>query len=276
MSDVQVGRRPTSAGPSDAVAPPARAAQVRLAVVIGLASAASAVLVFPYVLQLTPRLGQHARAPLWVLALAQGAQSGLLAFVLGWIGLVLGASVGLDAPILRAWVYRRPRREAEVRLLPRSASLGLATGIGLAAMDWLVFWPRLSAGFRAQALGPSLWSGALASFYGGIAEEVLTRLFLTTLAVWMLFKVFRRLDAWVFVAGIAVGALAFAAGHLPTAAMIAPLTALVVTRTLVLNAAGGIVFGGLYWRRGLEQAMIAHFCCDLVLHVVAPALALAR
>jgi hypothetical protein len=40
----------------------------------------------------------------------------------------------------------------------------------------------------------------------------------------------------------------------------------VIVRTIVLNALLGIPFGWLYWRWGLEYAMLAHFCADLVLH----------
>jgi membrane protease YdiL (CAAX protease family) len=46
----------------------------------------------------------------------------------------------------------------------------------------------------------------------------------------------------------------------------------VVGRTILVNAAAGLVFGWLYWRRGLEVAMLAHFSADLVLHVAAPLL----
>jgi membrane protease YdiL (CAAX protease family) len=36
----------------------------------------------------------------------------------------------------------------------------------------------------------------------------------------------------------------------------------------VLNSLAGLVFGWLYWRRGLKAAMVAHFSADLVLHVL--------
>jgi hypothetical protein len=36
----------------------------------------------------------------------------------------------------------------------------------------------------------------------------------------------------------------------------------------VLNGIGGIVFGWLYWRNGLESAMTAHFSADIVVHVM--------
>ena len=67
-------------------------------------------------------------------------------------------------------------------------------------------------------------------------------------------------------------ALLFGAGHLPTTATLMPLTPLVITRALLLNGLGGIVFGWLYWKRGLLAAMLAHFSADIVLHVIAPAL----
>jgi membrane protease YdiL (CAAX protease family) len=50
--------------------------------------------------------------------------------------------------------------------------------------------------------------------------------------------------------------------------MVIPLTPLVITRTIILNALVGVVCGWLYWKRGLESAMLAHFSADLVLHVL--------
>jgi hypothetical protein len=41
----------------------------------------------------------------------------------------------------------------------------------------------------------------------------------------------------------------FGLGHLPTAALIVPLTTLVVIRIVLLNALGGIIFGWLYQTR---------------------------
>jgi membrane protease YdiL (CAAX protease family) len=45
-----------------------------------------------------------------------------------------------------------------------------------------------------------------------------------------------------------------------------------VTRILVLNGVAGTLFGYLYWRKGLEAAMIAHGAADLTLHVGGAAL----
>ena len=68
---------------------------------------------------------------------------------------------------------------------------------------------------------------------------------------------------------IVLVAVAFGLAHLPaTAAVGLELNALVVSRAIVLNGLGGIVFGWLYWRRGLESAMVSHFTTDVVLHVI--------
>jgi membrane protease YdiL (CAAX protease family) len=77
----------------------------------------------------------------------------------------------------------------------------------------------------------------------------------------------RPLVVW---AAIAITALLFGAGHLPTAAALLPLSPLVIARALLFNGLGGMVFGWLYWKRSLVAAMIAHFSADIVLHVLVP------
>ena len=49
-----------------------------------------------------------------------------------------------------------------------------------------------------------------------------------------------------------------ATGHLPAIAALTPLTPIVILRTVGLNALLGLAFGWLFWRRGLEHAMVAH------------------
>ena len=65
-----------------------------------------------------------------------------------------------------------------------------------------------------------------------------------------------------------LAAVLFGLGHLPTTALLVPLTPLVILRAIVLNGVAGIAFGYLYFTRGLESAMISHFSADLVLHVL--------
>ncbi len=70
---------------------------------------------------------------------------------------------------------------------------------------------------------------------------------------------------------IVLAAVAFGLGHLPaTAALGIPLNGLVITRAIVLNGVGGLLFGWLYARRGLESAVVAHYSADIMLLVVLP------
>jgi len=241
---------------------------VRIALALGVASAASVALLYPYLLVLIPKLGKTA-IPLWALVPIQAVQGGLQLFALGWVGLRVGAPLGLDAPLLRAWLDDPASRPASTRF-GRVALLGLAVGALLVALDRWLFLPAQPEAIRALGAAIARWKGLLASFYGGIGEEVITRQFLMSLVAWVLVKLARRRAPAVYVAAAVIAALAFAAAHLPAAAQLAPLDRAVVARVIVLNGVAGIAFGLLFWRRGLEHAMVAHFCADLVLHVVAP------
>jgi len=68
-----------------------------------------------------------------------------------------------------------------------------------------------------------------------------------------------------------VVALVFGAAHLATASAIGwPMSALVLTRTFVLNGLGGLAFGWLFWTYGLESAMLAHLFTDVALYTLLP------
>lgn len=70
-----------------------------------------------------------------------------------------------------------------------------------------------------------------------------------------------------FWTAIILVAVLFGLGHLPTTSAMAPLTQMLVVRAVVLNAIAGIVFGYLYWKRGLEAAMLAHMSAHLVMQI---------
>ncbi len=110
--------------------------------------------------------------------------------------------------------------------------------------------------------------GLLASFEGGITEELLLRLFVMSAMAWLLIRIWRQRPPAVFWAANLVAAVLFGLGHLPATAALVPLTPMIVTRAIVLNGLFGVVAGWLYWRRGLESAMVAHFAGDIVLHAI--------
>jgi membrane protease YdiL (CAAX protease family) len=68
---------------------------------------------------------------------------------------------------------------------------------------------------------------------------------------------------------IAASALLFGAGHLPAArVLLGAIDPDVLVFVLGVNAAFGVLFGWLYWKRGLEAAMIAHATTHLVSYAI--------
>ena len=95
-----------------------------------------------------------------------------------------------------------------------------------------------------------------------------------TLIVWIFYKIKKTADGKPTVIGIwlaiIISAIIFGLGHLPITGTITTITPLIVVRAVLLNGIAGIVFGWLYWKKGLESAMIAHFSADIVLQVIFP------
>lgn len=112
----------------------------------------------------------------------------------------------------------------------------------------------------------------LGLLYGGIVEELLLRWGVMSLLVWLGWRVILRKEGEVspamFWGAIILAAVLFGIGHLPALANMVELTPLLVIRTILLNALGGILFGWLFWRRGLEVAMVAHAAAHVGFFVV--------
>jgi membrane protease YdiL (CAAX protease family) len=232
------------------------------AVLGGLASLA----VFPYALSLAP-IPAAIPVPLPILAILSAVQTGVLLLLLCWVGLRLGFSLKFDSPLARAWINHHPLPPVSQVALRTAFGVGVVGGFILMGLD-LAFQPWMPA--TPTPIRIELWKRLLACFYGGITEELLLRLFCTTLIAWLLWKTLQRgrsqPTAQVVWVAIASAALLFGIGHLPAAARVWALTPVVITRTIALNALLGVPFGWLYWRYGLEYAMLSHFCADLVLH----------
>jgi membrane protease YdiL (CAAX protease family) len=253
-----------------------RGASRRAFVVLVLAGLVGAVAVLPYALALNPpRLAPGSPPLVLLLALSVG-QTFVLVAGAAALGLWLGPRVGLGAPLLLQWLSGEPAAadRARAMVLP-SALVGIATGAVVLLLDVFVFAPYLPGDLTAGGTqSTTWWQGLLASLYGGLVEEILLRLGLMTLLVWLgarLTRATRPTDA-VYWAGTLLAALLFGLGHLPATAALVPLTPLVVARALALNGIAGAVFGWLYWRQGLSAAILAHVAGDLVLHVISPSL----
>ncbi len=214
--------------------------------------------------------------PIPLLVLAALIQNGAVFGGAVALGLVLSERIGTGAPLLAAKLNGEPVPGWQ-RILSRAAAVGLLLGVVLAISDALVFLDRVPAALRDLGETVPLWKRLLAGLlYGGITEEILMRLFLFSLAVWLIGLAWRNSAGWPAVGAFwlanVVVAVLFALGHLPATQAITPLTPAVVARSLFLNGVASLTFGYLFWRRGLESAMVAHACAHVGLQMVGPAL----
>lgn len=237
-------------------------------VILGIAGWLGILAVIPYQLALLPASATAGR-PMALLVLSGALNGALEVAVAVGIGLLAARAVGLRAPVSEALAYRGDVGAAVRGLSPVvAAMLGAAGSVVVIVLD-LTLFHGISASMTSNARsspGPLL--GFLASFEGGITEELLLRLLVMSVIAWVLSRIWRTMPPAIFWTANIAAAVLFGLGHLPATAALVALTPIVITRAVVLNGVVGVVAGWLYWRRGLESAMIAHFSADLVLHVL--------
>jgi len=250
------------------------------ALICGLGALATLAIV-PYIVDLLGQslhaMAQKAGVSFTAVLVGQVVQGIVVIAICGRVGIWAARRTGFSMPILDAVASR-----AEVPWVGRATLVAVVAGFAAGALDVLldafVFVPA-----KALALNggqPAAWKGFLASFYGGISEEVIFRLFLLSLVALGLRRLMlgpraaeRPLPSGIFWTANVMVALAFGLGHLPATAALVPLTAALVARAIVLNGIPALLFGVLYLHEGLEMAILAHFSADIALHVVPPLVA---
>ena len=241
----------------------------KLFVILLIASFITTLMVLPYTLALSPSLA-NVFTPF--VLITQLIQSLVIFTVAIFIGLILYKRVGFNLPVLEGWLQGKDVKNYLKSILGISIGLGVLSAILIVILSFL-FTP-VSSIFQNASISVPFWKAFLACFYGGIGEEILLRLFLMTLIVWILFKIKKTASGkpttfsiWI---AIIISSIIFGLGHLPITGAITTITPLVVVRAILLNGIAGITFGWLYWKKGLESAMISHFSADIVLQVIFP------
>jgi len=226
------------------------------------------------------RAAAQTKMPLPLLVAVQIGSQLIIFAVAIWVGLSFANSIGLGLPILESALKGEPVGQKIKAILPGSIILGVVGGLLIIPLDLFVFHPALVAQLGAaanplvgrSATTPTWWQGLLASFYGGLDEEILLRLCVMSFLAWLGRFVAKNAEGKptvaVFWVANVIAAILFGLGHLPATAALVPLTSLVVLRAVVLNAVIGVATGYLYFTRGLESAMLSHFSADIILHVL--------
>jgi membrane protease YdiL (CAAX protease family) len=241
----------------------------KMFIILLISSIVTTLMVLPYTLAISPAL---AKIFIPFVLFAQLIQSFILFSIAIFIGLFLAKRVGFNLPVLEVWLEGKEIGSYLKSILGISIGLGILTSILIIILSF-IFTP-VSSVFQNASISVPSWKAFLACFYGGIGEEILLRLFLMTLIVWIFFKIKKTADGKPTVIGIwlaiIISSVIFGLGHIPITGFITSITPIVVIRAVLLNGVAGIVFGWLYWKKGLESAMISHFSADIVLQVIFP------
>ena len=91
-----------------------------------------------------------------------------------------------------------------------------------------------------------------------------------TLLVWLAWRLLQKgrgkPRVICFVSAIIISSVVFGLGHLPLASVLAvDFTVAIVSYIVVANSLFGLIAGYLYWKKGLEAAIIAHMLTHVVL-----------
>ncbi len=188
-------------------------------------------------------------------------QSALLYGALIILGYIFAQKIGFQV-----FLFDRSEYNFYNELLIGVAA-GTVLGCGLLVFDISFFTTALQATYLSVSL--TLLQPLLASFYGGINEEVLMRLFLLPLCIFILSKALKtEPHYWIIWASIVITAFIFGILHLPAMLQAVSPSPFAILRIIILNSIGGIVFGWLFWKKGIEIAMVAHFTTDIIIHVL--------
>ncbi|MGI9547776.1 MAG: CPBP family glutamic-type intramembrane protease [Flavobacteriaceae bacterium] len=179
------------------------------------------------------------------------------------IGTLFYDKVNLTLPIIEKWLFGK-KLPGLYPLAIIAVGGGLFSGL-LITLCTLFFQPYLPIEFLE--LGEKFRPSAIVRFlYGGFTEEIIVRFGIMTGIVWLSFRISRSLKPMTYWVGIILSAIIFALLHLPLAYLLLETVDLTVLLYIILaNSLGGVVFGWLYWRKGLETAILAHMVTHVVL-----------
>ncbi|MCA9105877.1 MAG: CPBP family intramembrane metalloprotease [Planctomycetales bacterium] len=238
---------------------------------------AASLSVVPYLLELLEAAGD--RVVVWEFTLQSTAERMTMVAASIVVGLTKGPKVGLGLrllgkvdPALGEW------RERAWGTFKSATLAGCAIGAFLLLVQPLceaLMPPLPDAALKAEEATRtmSMWKPALASMSAGVIEELLFRFGAMTLVLTWIMRALRSTtptSSAVWLANL-TAAFAFATLHIGNAlALQIPITLGLLTNIYLVNGVAGIVLGWLYWRRGLEAAILAHAMANLADKVLSP------
>ena len=178
------------------------------------------------------------------------------------VGSLCFGKVGLEAPILSSKFDLQKLQPLIRDFLKVGVMSGIVLGIILILIS-VVSEKMISSELVNSPLGSDL-NIMTRLMYGGITEEIIMRFGLMTFLVWIISKISNSKSDSVVLLAILISSLLFALGHLPIVYSTVEVVSFgLVTYILIGNTVGGLVYGYLYWKKGLECSMISHMSTHL-------------
>ncbi len=188
------------------------------------------------------------------------------------VGTLLYDKVNFKLPILGGLVDKN--RKIETSGVLRCGILGgLISGV-LILLVIIAFIPILHSPL-AGTWGYLKTNMVARIFDGAIRSEITNRFGLMTLLVWLMYKISGKLTPKIYWIAIVISVIPYAINNfiytgdmmMQSKMPLMELLTLSIIYHLLLSAAGAVVFGWLYWKKGLESAIIAHVLAMVIIMV---------
>ena len=148
--------------------------------------------------------------------------------------------------------------------------LGVAIALCIIASDSVFFDGVTMRGTPDLNAHPPVVSRILIALIGSLAEEIVFRIGLATIAAWIGYLILRHLMSSPRVAAHLIGAVAGTTGSVLM--HVGQNSHTELWRIVSINVVGNTVYGILYFRRGLELAWLTHVIVTSLLYIGVPAL----
>lgn len=231
--------------------------------ILGLLGSISAVPYLFFILQHNERL----RVSLPEIIFNQIAQAFITLIPILLIGLMLARRIGFHLPFLENWKEKKSEFWIYIK---QTVIYGIFITTYILLANSFIYQLGIKPEARLREI-PPLIDRILASFYAGINEEIVFRLFATSFMIWLVTKVrfqkrFKSLfNIWF---GIILSSIFFSLANFSFPGNLANLKYPLLLRAIALNFIPGMVYGFLYWKKGLEAAMFSHFFSALLLQII--------
>ena len=174
-------------------------------------------------------------------------------------------SLGLRTPIFAALRAGQPLGSLW-NTIWQSIAAGLCVAGAMVLLDVLLFAGASLPRIRSLAEEPFGYRLAIV-IYSPLAEELIYRFIVMALLAWCvnvpLARAYPKSMPLAMWCGILGAATLFGLAHVGNV----PDAPHPFLRAITLNGLAGTVFGWLYWKRGFEAAVLAHFAADALIYL---------